>query len=72
MPVDDTSINVGPGDEDDDLLAQANALLEDDPVSSTEKKMLNRDAEQIQKKVSIKRNTIQAPSETNIRQAHYL
>jgi len=66
MPVDDTSINVGPGDEDDDLLAQANALLEDDPVSSTEKKMLNRDAEQIQKKVSIKRDTIQAPSETNI------
>merc|ERR1712226_1248616 len=66
MPVDDTSINVGPGDEDDDLLAQANALLEDDPVSSTEKKMLNRDSEQIQKKVSIKRDTIQAPSETNI------
>lgn len=64
MPVDDTSINVGPGDEDDDLLAQANALLEDDPVSSAEKKMINRDSEQIQKKVSIKRNMIQAPSET--------
>ena len=33
MPADDTSINVGAGDEDDDLLAQANALLEDDPIS---------------------------------------
>ena len=35
-------MNVGSGYEDDDLLAQANALLEDDSMSSTEKKMLNR------------------------------
>lgn len=48
MPADDTSINVGAGDEDDDLLAQANALLEDEPISSTR---------QIKKKVAIKRDT---------------
>lgn len=48
-------MNVGSGYEDDDLLAQANALLEDDSMSSTEKKMLNRG--QPMKKVAIKRDS---------------
>jgi len=64
MPADDTSMNVGPGDEDDDLLAQANALLEDDPVASTEK-LQNKDGDLAKKKVAIKRDSIQAPSESN-------
>jgi len=67
MPVDDTSINVGPGDEDDDLLAQANALLEDDPVANAEKKMINSGGNQIGKKLAIKRDSIQAPTVTNAR-----
>ena len=48
-------MSVGSGYEDDDLLAQANALLEDDSMSSTEKKMLNRG--QPMKKVAIKRDS---------------
>ena len=48
-------MNVGSGYEDDDLLAQANALLEDDSMPSTEKKMLNRG--QPMKKVAIKRDS---------------
>jgi len=64
MPADDTSMNVGPGDEDDDLLAQANALLEDDPVASTEK-LQNKDGDLAKKKVAIKRDSIQAPSESS-------
>merc|ERR1711997_940243 len=63
MPVDDTSINVGPGDEDDDLLAQANALLEDDPVANAEKK-IKSGGNQIGKKLAIKRDSIQAPTVT--------
>ena len=55
MPV-DASMNAGVGDEDDDLLAQANALLGDDPISNTEKKILNRDGHNVTK-VAIKRDT---------------
>ena len=67
MPVDDTSMNAGGADEDEDLLAQANALLEDEPISSTEKKILNRDGRQMKKKVSIKRDTaLPAVSEAKI------
>jgi len=65
MRGEDTSMNEGAGDEDDDLLAQANALLEDDPISSAEKKILNREGNQTKKKVAIKRDTaLQAVSET--------
>ena len=67
MPVDDTSMSVGAGDEDDDLLAQANALLEDDPVASTEKKILNSNGDQVRKKMAIKRDSIQAPADNNMR-----
>ena len=52
MRGDDTSMNEGAADEDDDLLAQANALLEDDPISSAEKKILSREGHQIKKKVA--------------------
>jgi len=66
-----THPNVGGADEDDDLLAQANALLEDDPISSAEKKILSREGHQTKKKVAIKRDTtLQAVSETKASATH--
>merc|ERR1711894_174018 len=71
MRGDDTSMNEGAADEDDDLLAQANALLEDDPISSAEKKILSREGHQIKKKVAIKRDsTLQTVSEAKASTTH--